>query len=853
MNYKISVIIPVYNVENYIRECLDSVVNQTIGIENIEVIVVNDCTPDNSMDIVEEYAKKYYSIKIVEHEINQGLGPARNTGLKHATAEYISFIDSDDFISENTYEICLYKFERYNCDFVIYEYEYYSESGKKYPRNPSEKLFIKDKLIEDITQNQEIIFSMSTCNRIYSKKFIPLLNFPGTKFEDVLVSTKALFSAKSIYVTNKCKYYYRKRETDNKSIMDDYLNRKESYFDHCRINLELYKYLNEYPQNKALIDWFTARSSIPFLHRMIIEKNFSHNDRKELLNLAKGYLSDISNDTLNKFPSFQKEIIKDVKNKSYWTFFLKYKINYLKIKRLLLLTYQRTLKISEISIIIFISFFYRLNRQNKGIWLFSERAGEAKDNGYRFFEYMRQNHPEIKSYYVIDKNSEEDHNRIKQLGNIIQYKSFKHKIYFVLSEYLISAHRGVIEPWNYVRFIKYFHKLTPQKKYVFLQHGILGNSVRDNLGKKNPSHRIDLFICGAKKEYDDIDGNYGYLPGEVACTGLARYDHLNNIKTKNQILLMPTWRTGIVQPSWIENRIVEDDKFLSSEYYETFQSLINNKSLIEILERNDFNFIFYPHYEIQQYLKYFKSSSDNILIADKDSYDVQTLLKESKLLITDYSSIHFDFAYMNKPLAYYQFDKDSFFGTHYKKGYFSYERDGFGPVLEAEDKIIDFIQNAFNNNFSIEKEYKRKTDEFFVLKDTNNCERIYNEIINLENHYIVVDNLISEIFENHTKKFTVDGLDVYHHNNFLMYVNGSKEKVKDKIFLHVWEEDETLDNVQNYIDLDFFFDDLCVTKDKRSKYKEEDIAIVKLPDIKIREIKTSKTNESKNNSRLPIN
>jgi glycosyltransferase involved in cell wall biosynthesis len=120
MNYKISVIIPVYNVENYIRECLNSIVNQTIGIENIEVIVVNDCTPDNSMDIVEEYAEKYSSIKIIEHEINQGLGPARNTGLKHATAEYISFIDSDDFISENTYEICLYKFERYNCDFVIY-------------------------------------------------------------------------------------------------------------------------------------------------------------------------------------------------------------------------------------------------------------------------------------------------------------------------------------------------------------------------------------------------------------------------------------------------------------------------------------------------------------------------------------------------------------------------------------------------------------------------------------------------------------------------------------------------------------------------------------------------------------
>ena len=116
MSYKISVVIPVYNVERYIGDCLDSLVHQTLGIENIQVIVVNDCTPDGSMAIVEEYSRKYPSIQVVEHEYNQGQGAARNTGLQYVKGEYITFVDSDDFISHNTYEICLEKFEKYDCD-----------------------------------------------------------------------------------------------------------------------------------------------------------------------------------------------------------------------------------------------------------------------------------------------------------------------------------------------------------------------------------------------------------------------------------------------------------------------------------------------------------------------------------------------------------------------------------------------------------------------------------------------------------------------------------------------------------------------------------------------------------------
>ena len=195
---------------------------------------------------------------------------------------------------------------------------------------------------------------------------------------------------------------------------------------------------------------------------------------------------------------------------------------------------------------------------------------------------------------------------------------------------------------------------------------------------------------------------------------------------------MPTWRAEICQPSWVEKRIINDSKFIKSEYYRRYQELINSKPLIGLLEKNNIELIFYPHYEIQQYLKYFSTTSTKIIIASKETYDVQTLLKESKLLITDYSSVFFDFAYMQKPTLYYQFDEEHFFGTHYKRGYFNYKHSGFGVVCNNLERLLHEIEQNIQLNFSLKEKYKDRIASFFPLHDTNNCQRIYDEIQKLQ-------------------------------------------------------------------------------------------------------------------------
>ena len=149
-----------------------------------------------------------------------------------------------------------------------------------------------------------------------------------------------------------------------------------------------------------------------------------------------------------------------------------------------------------------------------------------------------------------------------------------------------------------------------------------------------------------------------------------------------------------------------------------------------MLKKYNYRLLFYPHYEIQPFIKFFSSSSPNIHIVSQESDTVQNLLKCSALLVTDTSSVSFDFAYMYKPQVYYFFDKENFYETHIKKGYFDHDTMGFGEVIEKEDELILKIEYYLSNDCKLADMYKSRIEKFFPLHDNKNCSRIYNAIIN---------------------------------------------------------------------------------------------------------------------------
>ena len=226
MQELISVVVPVYKVEKYLKRCIESIIKQTY--KNIEIILVDDGSPDNCGKICDEYASKDKRIKVI-HKKNGGLSSARNEGLKIANGEYISFIDSDDYISnvfiEKLYSIC----KEQKCEIALCEYERVYD---KIEHNCIEENKNENSIIE-IYNNKEILkkiyskdylITIVAWNKLYNKKLFKNIVFPeGRLHEDEATTYKILYNTKKVAILREKLYYYF---YDINSIMNKKYNLK---------------------------------------------------------------------------------------------------------------------------------------------------------------------------------------------------------------------------------------------------------------------------------------------------------------------------------------------------------------------------------------------------------------------------------------------------------------------------------------------------------------------------------------------------------------------------------------------------------------------------------------------------
>ncbi len=354
----------------------------------------------------------------------------------------------------------------------------------------------------------------------------------------------------------------------------------------------------------------------------------------------------------------------------------------------------------------------------KNNWLVCERGNDAQDNGFMFFKFLIKKHPEINPVYLIKKTSP-DFCKVKQIGQVVEYGSIKHFLMVIGFPVKISSHFLSYAPW--ISMATYFKRHKTKDKHIFLQHGIIKN-FHEGLCFEN-CKCLNLFVCGAKPEFEYVKKEFHYNNNAPKYTGLARYDYLQNFECKNHILVMPTWRKKLLNLSCSE--------FVHTKFFKEWNGLINSNQLLDICRKNHISIKFYLHYMLQKYSHLF-ANNDVVEIIKFGDYGVQDLLKESKLLITDFSSVFFDFAYMRKPVIYYQFDEQTFYDEHYEKGYFDYRKDGFGDVVLTGQDVIKSFKKSVINNFILEQKYLYRTNTFFVYNDDKNCERIFNAINDLK-------------------------------------------------------------------------------------------------------------------------
>ena len=213
MSLRLSIIIPFYNVEHYIAECLDSVYQQDIPEEEYEVICVNDGSPDHSRDIVLEYQKKHSNLVLIEHEVNKKLGAARNTGRAAAKGEYIWNVDSDDKIVPNCLGNLMKICEKNNLDVLEFgRFRFWEGECEEMPNiRPSEKVMVGLDYLEQLESN-ELSMMCVVWRRVMRRSFLDENNIFSPEInlgEDVPYSFKVLMSAKRMMViTDRC-YLYR--------------------------------------------------------------------------------------------------------------------------------------------------------------------------------------------------------------------------------------------------------------------------------------------------------------------------------------------------------------------------------------------------------------------------------------------------------------------------------------------------------------------------------------------------------------------------------------------------------------------------------------------------------------------
>ncbi len=287
----ISIIVPVYNVKNYLKKCLDSLVNQTY--KNLEIIVVNDGSDDGSEEICNEYARKYDFIQVIEKE-NGGLSDARNCGIRAATGEYIGFVDSDDWIENDMYQSLIEVIIKYNADIAMCG-RYIVQGNSVLSLYTSEKIRVYkgNEALKQLLLGKEL--DSSVCDKLFHKSLIKDIEFPiGKIHEDIFTTHKIVNKCKKMVHIGSPKYYYYNRKG---SITKSQFSKRN--FD----LIEAYQQIREEYENLQFNDIieFNYNKNIIHLLNKIIYSHQEEEFRLEILSFKNYFRKNINIIFFNKY------------------------------------------------------------------------------------------------------------------------------------------------------------------------------------------------------------------------------------------------------------------------------------------------------------------------------------------------------------------------------------------------------------------------------------------------------------------------------------------------------------------------------------------------------------------------
>lgn len=361
-------------------------------------------------------------------------------------------------------------------------------------------------------------------------------------------------------------------------------------------------------------------------------------------------------------------------------------------------------------------------------WVFMDKDTQADDNAEHLYRYIKTHYPEKRrSIYFVLRRESKDWKRLKEEEfQLLAYGTPAHEMILRQCVKIISSHID-----KYVE--NYFGDYsTSGKQIIWLQHGVTLHDISLWINQKD----INLLITSTESEYLSITRNYGqykFTDKEVKLLGFPRHDCLSEpCQPQKSVIIMPTWRDYIVGKQIDGNLREKNPKFMQTVYVQCWSRFLNSPSLQQLSEKYGYKVIFCPHPNIQIYVNDF-IIPQYISIHHYGEGTIQEIFKQAAVMITDYSSVAFEMAYLYKPVIYYQFDEEELFKNHLaKKGYFNYRQDGFGPVVTDQGALLEALEKILKHNGKSQEIYLSRMKKNFPVRDRKNCERVYRAILELD-------------------------------------------------------------------------------------------------------------------------
>ena len=358
------------------------------------------------------------------------------------------------------------------------------------------------------------------------------------------------------------------------------------------------------------------------------------------------------------------------------------------------------------------------------IWLTYDKLYKGGDCGEYFYKYMKSQNDGITPVYVINRDAEDVRRLHKEGFRPTYFGTLKNKLQYLNAEVVFATHGGV-HTFNGISNsrAKFVCDLI-HADVTCIQHGLSVQQLAQELNKLY--NNTKRYYCASKYEIKNLEHPiYGYEDkSALLLTGIPRYDGLVSNDQK-QILITPTWRAYISMPPVMGQSRPYYPEFKNTAYYQFYYNLLTDEKLIATARKTGYKLIYLLHPIISSQIVDYPDI-DGVEIIPATEVNYEKILTESSLMLTDYSGVQFDFAYMRKPVVYYHPPE---LPPHYKEGGFFYDTMGFGEICTEHKGMVDCLCEYMENGCRMKPFYKDRADDFFAFSDLDSCKRIYDDMI----------------------------------------------------------------------------------------------------------------------------